>query len=260
MDPEVDPPGQVGMPARPDRSRPTSTVEDLERLELTASRETVATVLAGTVIGATLAAFVLPLLLSDLAASLLGEQPKAYWYLSRASGIVAYVLLWLSGMLGLALTTRFARLWGIGPAVASVHQFASLLGLALLAVHVLVLLGDRYTSYRLDQLLMPFAASQHEPFWVGLGQVAAYVALPVTFSFYVRRLIGVRYWRLLHYASFGVFWLSVAHGIGAGTDSATPLMATIYSGTCSSIVFLTFYRLVVAGGQYLRPSFNRAEG
>jgi predicted ferric reductase len=172
---------------------------------------------------------------------------------------VAYVLLWFSSVLGLTLSTRFARLWGTGPAVASVHQFASLLGLALLTIHVAVLLGDRFTNYQVDQLLVPFSASQHQPFWVGLGQVAAYVVLPVTFSFYARPLIGVRSWRLLHYASFGVFWLSVAHGIGAGTDSATPLMAAIYSGTCSSVVFLTFYRLVVAASRYLRPSLDAAE-
>ena len=96
------------------------------------------------------------------------------------------------------LTSRFARLWGGGPTVADLHQFSSLLALALALFHVVILLGDSYTRYRLDQLLIPFTATQHEPFWVGLGQLAFYLALIVTFSFYVRRTIGVRAWRLLH--------------------------------------------------------------
>jgi predicted ferric reductase len=220
--------------------------EDLESLEPILARDTLLILLAGTAIGAALAGFVLPSFVLDMASSLRGDEPKAYWYLSRASGVVAYVLLWLASVLGLTLTNRFARLWAGGPAIASVHQFVSLLGLALVAFHVSILLGDRYVNYRLDQLLVPFASS-YEPVWVGLGQLAGYVVLPVTFSFYVRRLIGVRCWRLIHYASFAVFFLSVAHGLGAGTDSSTPLMAAVYMATCSVTVFLTVYRVAMTG-------------
>lgn len=226
----------------------------LDTLEPAIGLDVVFIFLAGTVIGALVAVFVLPTLLPDLAQSLLGEQPKAYWYLSRSSGVVAYLLIWLSCVLGLTLTNRFARLWAGGPAVADVHQLASLIGLMLLVFHVTILLGDRYASYRIDQLLIPFTAAQHAPFWVGLGQVAAYLVVPVTLSFYVRRTIGHRTWRLLHYASFGVFWLSVAHGLGAGTDSSAPLMLAMYLVTSSSLVFLTAYRIVMAAGGRSRPT------
>ncbi|MCC7369237.1 MAG: ferric reductase-like transmembrane domain-containing protein [Chloroflexi bacterium] len=227
---------------------PLAPVTDLETLEPAVTLDAVLLLLGGAALGGILAAFILPALLPDLAASLLGEQPKAYWYLSRASGVVAYLLLWLSCVLGLSLTNRFARLWAGGPAVADLHQFASLLGLTLLVFHIVILLGDRYASYRVDQLLVPFTAVQHEPAWVGLGQVAAYILFPLTFSFYVRRQIGLRTWRLLHFSSFAVYWLSVAHGIGAGTDTGTGVMLALYIVTASSIVFLTCYRVLVAVG------------
>ena len=223
----------------------------VETLEPALGPETAVTWLAGTVVGAVVAIVVVPTLLPDLAASLLGDQPKAFWYLSRSAGIVAYLALWLSMTLGLSLTNRFARLWAGGPAVADVHLFASLLALSLVAFHVSVLLGDAYTGYRIDQLLIPFASTPYEPFWVGLGQLALYLALPVTFSFYLRRQIGLRAWRLLHYGSFAVFLLATAHGLAAGTDSDTPLMRGLYLFTGGSVVFLTCYRVLMAIGRRL---------
>jgi len=147
-------------------------------------------------------------------------------------------------VLGLALSTRSARLWGGGPAVADVHQYASLLSLALVLFHVIILLGDRYAEYRLDQLLIPFTASQHETIWVGLGQVAFYLSLPVIFSFYVRRRIGTRAWRLIHYGSFALYILTVAHGVGAGSDSHAPAIVSMYLTTGSAVLFLTCYRIL----------------
>ena len=133
-----------------------------------------------------------------------------------------------------------------GPAVADVHQFASLLALALAVFHVLILLGDGYIGYELGQLLVPFGSTPYEPFWVGLGQLGFYLALPVTFSFYVRRAIGVRAWRLIHYLSFALFVLVVAHGLGAGTDSRAPAMLGLYLVTCCSTIFLATHRALGA--------------
>jgi predicted ferric reductase len=206
-------------------------------------------VLAGVIVGSAVAVVSVPTLVPDLTVTLLGDQPKAFWYLSRSSGVVAYLALWLSAVLGLSLTNRFARLWAGGPAVADIHQFSSLLALALVLFHVVVLLGDQFTQYRIDQLLLPFTATQHEPFWVGLGQVSLYLALPVTFTFYARSLIGVRAWRAIHYLSFAVFGLAVAHGLGAGTDSVTAPLLGMYITTVCAIVFLTCYRVLTAPGR-----------
>jgi hypothetical protein len=60
-------------------------------------------------------------------------------------------------------------------------------GLALTLLHAAVLLGDEYLNYTATQLLLPFGSTPYRPLWVGLGQAAFYVLIPVTASFYTPR-------------------------------------------------------------------------
>ncbi len=181
--------------------------------------------------------------IAALSAALIG--PHSAWYLSRASAFVAYVLLWWSMLLGLAITNRMARAWPGGPTAADLHEHASLLGLGFGLLHGLVLLGDKYIGYTLPQILIPFAGAAYRPLWVGLGQIGLYLMALVTFSFYVRRWIGARAWRLIHFLSFAVFALALFHGVASGTDSGAPWVARMYLGSAVSVVALTIYRVIV---------------
>jgi predicted ferric reductase len=207
---------------------------------------TIALMLLAVAAGAIGAAVLLPAWLPGLSTSLLGPEPKAYWYLARASAFVAFGLLWLSLALGLGITSRLARLWPGGPLAFDVHQYASLLGLVLALFHALILLGDRYIGYTLTQLLVPFAGESYRPLWVGLGQIGIYLLAIVGLSFYARGLIGRRTWRALHYLSFAVFALVLAHGLASGTDSAEPWARALYWGSAASILYLTVYRVLVS--------------
>jgi predicted ferric reductase len=191
--------------------------------------------------GAGVALLMLPRWLPGLSMSMLGSEPKFYWYLSRASAIIAYILLWLSTMLGLSITGKVARLWPGGPAAFDVHQHTSLLGSAFAVFHALILLGDRYTGYTLVQVLVPFTGS-YRPLGVALGQAGLYVTAVVIGSFYVRRRIGNRTWRLIHFAGFAIFVLALLHGLVSGTDSSTAWMSAVYWISGSSVLFLTAYR------------------
>lgn len=203
-------------------------------------------VLAAAAGGAGAASVVLPAWFPALATSLLGSSPKAYWYLSRSSAFVAFGLLWLSMLLGLSLTSKLSRLWPGAPTTYDLHQFASLLGLAFAIFHAGILLGDRYVQYTLAALLVPFASAGYRPLWVGVGQVAFYLSLLVAMSFYVRRAIGQRTWRLLHFLSFLCFALALLHGITSGTDSGATPVRFLYWGAGGSVLFLTNLRLVAA--------------
>lgn len=187
-------------------------------------------------------------------AALSGSAPKAYWYTSRAAGLVGYGLVWLSVMLGLSITNRLARAWPGGPTVVDLHQFSGLLALAFITVHVLVLLGDRYIGYTIGQLLVPFASSEYRPLWVGLGQLALYVALPATLTYYLRRVIGHRAWRSLHYGTFVVFVLVTLHGLLAGTDNGNFLVLGMYGLATASVAALTVYRILHRHRAVPRPA------
>src|SRR5512132_2483555 len=100
----------------------------------------------------------LPPWLPGLSASLLGPEPKVYWYLSRSSAVAAYLLLWCSMATGLAISNRLARIWPGGPTAFDLHQYTSLLGLGFALFHALILMGDHYINYTLGQVLVPFAS------------------------------------------------------------------------------------------------------
>ena len=224
-------------------SAPSSSTE-LDQLPPAMPLSTLIIMLLAVALGAFAAAIVLPNWLPGLSQSLLGAEPKAYWYLSRTSALVAYVLLWLSMALGLIITNKLARVWPGGPTAFDLHQFASLLGLAFALFHALILMGDKYINYDLAQVLMPFNSGGYKPVWVGLGQIGFYLFAMVGLSFYMRKRLGQRRWRLIHFLSFLTFALALAHGILAGTDTTVEWVRVFYWTTGATLVFLMIYRIL----------------
>jgi predicted ferric reductase len=196
--------------------------------------------------GVLLAVFIVPSLAPELAASLFGDAPKAYWYLSRSSAVAAYVALWLSMAIGLSMTNRLAHVWPGGPTAFDLHQYLSLLGLNLSLFHALILLGDRYIQYQPLEILVPFASGSYRPLWVGIGQTGFYVLVIVALSFYVRKQLGNRLWRVVHYFSMAGYLMALSHGIRSGTDSGYPGMIALYALSGVSVLFLLIYRLLGA--------------
>ncbi len=196
-----------------------------------------------TVFAGTLAIVVaVPFMLPGLIDSIIGPAPKVFWYLARVAAIISYVLIWFSVVMGLLVTNKFARVWPGGPLAVYLHQFTALVGFAFAMFHGLVLLGDQYINFSPLQLLIPFASANYRPAWVGLGQMAFYLMIPVTFSFYMRKRIGYNVWRSLHFGSFIVYALTTVHGLLSGTDSTSPFMLGLYAATGAVVFFLTVYR------------------
>ena len=203
-------------------------------------------VAGGVIVGVLAAMAVLPLWLPGLNAATTGVQPKVFWYISRSSAFVAFVLLWASMAFGLGISNRLGRVWPGAPASFELHQLTGLLGLGFALVHALALLGDHYIGYSLDQVLVPFASSAYRPLWVGFGQIALYGTILVGLTFYVRKYIGQRAWRVIHFLSYAVFALALLHGITSGTDSGEPWAVWIYWISAGTLLFLTIYRVLAA--------------
>ncbi len=167
---------------------------------------------------------------------------QAMWYITRAAGLTAYLLLWLSTVWGLAVTSKIFDPILHRMFTYDFHQFLSLLAIGFVILHIVVLLADRYLPFSLTQILVPFSAP-YRPLWVGLGVIGLYLTLLVTVTFYIRRSIGQRAFRVIHYASFVAFLATAAHGLFAGTDSVLPATRLMYFGTTLVVVFLTAYRI-----------------
>jgi predicted ferric reductase len=188
----------------------------------------------------------LPQWLPALTSSATGSAPKVYWFLSRGSAIAAYWLLWLSVAMGIGITNKMARVWpGMLPA-GEIHQFTSLLGLAFALFHGLILTGDAYINISIVQVLIPFAAQSYRPTWVGIGQVVFYVWALIVLSFYVRKRIGKKAWRIFHYSGYLCFLGVMVHSIFSGTDTVTIWSQYIYWFSGASLLLLTVYRVLIS--------------
>lgn len=163
----------------------------------------------------------------------------AWWLSSRAAGVVAFLLIALSVLLGLAMANRLVR----GKAVAKLHEHLALAGLVAIAVHGITLLGDSWLNPGAKGLLVPFAMD-YKPFFTGLGIVGGYLAAVLGLSFYLRRRIGAKRWRKMHRATVLVYLLGVIHTLGAGTDASAPWMRAILLATGAPIVFLFLLRVL----------------
>ncbi len=203
--------------------------------------QTTLLILGSAIAGASVALLVmpywLPFLLSDV------SQQQAAWHLARSSGVIAYLLLWLSTLLGISITSRLARLWPGGPTAFDLHQFSSLFSVAFAMFHALILLGDHYIGYTLSQLALPFAATSYRPISTGWGQLGIYLGLILSLSFYVRSRIGRKAWRLIHFASFLMYVLVTVHGVLSGSD--TSILWPLYFSSITSILCLTLYRIFI---------------
>jgi sulfoxide reductase heme-binding subunit YedZ len=171
------------------------------------------------------------------------DSVQVMWYITRAAGLTAYVLLWLSTAWGLAVSSKILDLFLHRTFTYDFHQFISLLAIGFIVLHIAVLMADRYLPYTLAQVLLPFL-SPYRPLWVGIGVIGFYLTLLVTVTFYLRSRIGARTFRAIHGLSLIAYLAATVHGFFAGTDS--PLLATelIYASTFLVTVFLTSYWLI----------------
>jgi predicted ferric reductase len=174
------------------------------------------------------------------------DSVQIWWYVTRASGIIAYLLLWVSTVLGFAVTSKYLDGMVERLFTYDFHEFISLLSMAFTLVHVVVLTLDRYLPYSIVQILVPFI-SPYRPFWVGVGVIAFYVILLVTITFYLRNRIGMRAFRIIHVFSLLGYIGVTLHGYYAGTDTALPSMQILYKVTGLAVLFLTVYWLVLLG-------------
>lgn len=165
-----------------------------------------------------------------------------YWYISRSAGFTAYLLLFIAVVLGIANGTRFADRIFRRNSIFDMHRFTTILALVFATFHVFILLGDGYFHLGVKQLLVPFA-SPYRTWQVAAGVLSFYALILIVGSFYVRKYIGYRAWRGLHFATFALFAGVTLHGIMSGSDTTMPWAKFVYLSCTGIVVLLTFYRV-----------------
>lgn len=170
-------------------------------------------------------------------------NPQFWWYMSRASGIVAWLFITASVLWGLVLSTDlFARhrrpAW-----LLDLHRALGALGLITLAIHLGALVADNFVHFDLFDLVVPFA-SDWKPWQVALGVIALWGLVVVESTSLVMKRLPKRWWRGVHLSSYVTFLLASLHGTFAGTDAANPMYVITSIVTTIVTVALLCYRIV----------------
>ena len=168
---------------------------------------------------------------------------KAYWFLARAGGVTAYLLLWFATLWGVLMAGKMTKGVVDPPLAFGLHEFFPTLAMVFAAIHAAVLLGDAYIGFNLIDMLVPFQAP-YRTVWTGLGSLAFYLSVALIASFYLKRLVNRKLWRAFHYTAYLAFTLALVHGLMAGTDSTLPAVRWMYILTGASLLFATIYRIL----------------
>jgi methionine sulfoxide reductase heme-binding subunit len=171
------------------------------------------------------------------------DNVHIWWYITRAAGLMSYLLVWLSTLWGFAISSKILDPFLDRMFTYDFHEHLSLLSLGFVIIHLVVLLLDKVQPMQLAEVLIPFV-STYRPFWTGVGIIAFYLSILVTVTFYIRSWISMKTFRAIHYLSIAAYVGALFHGLYAGTDSALTWTQMMYWGTFLSTVFFCVYWLV----------------
>jgi methionine sulfoxide reductase heme-binding subunit len=170
--------------------------------------------------------------------------PSVDWYVTRASGTVALVLLTAAVVIGIA---AIARLRGPGMPrfmIDGVHRTVSLLALVLLVIHIITSVLDSFAPISIVDAFIPFVGS-YRPFWLGLGAVAFDLLLAVIITSLIRRRLGHATWRGVHWLAYACWPVAILHGFGTGSDVHQTWMLLIDIACIGAVLVAVVIRVAI---------------
>ncbi len=176
--------------------------------------------------------------------------PSVLWYATRGAGAVTLVLLTTSVVVGIAETRGWQPAGAPRFGVAIVHRTVSLLALAFLTLHIVTTLLDPFPPIGLTAAVIPFSSS-YRPLWLGLGSVAFDLLLAIALTSVVRRRLGYRAWRGVHWLAYACWPVALLHGLGTGSDANTTWMLSLTLACLAAVMVAVTGRLF---GDDVRPA------
>ena len=159
-----------------------------------------------------------------------GHGPSALWYATRGTGAMTLLLLTASVVLGVTEVRAWRPAGSPRFAIAALHRTVSLLAVALLVVHIGTTLLDPFPPIGARNAIVPFQ-TDYRPLWLGLGTIASDLLLALALTSLIRRRLGYRAWRGLHWLAYACWPVALVHGIGAGSDTRSTWMLAL-TGAC----------------------------
>lgn len=183
----------------------------------------------------------------------LGElNAKLSWYAARASGLIAWAVVTLSILWGLALSTRLIRRKGVPAWLLDLHKFLGTLSIVFVAVHVLALWADNFVYFGPRELFVPFTSSWR-PVAVAWGIAATYLLVAIQITSWTMKRLPRKLWHRVHLMSIPMFVFATVHGFSSGADNKN-LVVQWLALTGGLLVFLLVTFRTLAPRRRVRAS------
>jgi len=173
---------------------------------------------------------------------MIAVSEKLSWYISRASGIVAWYLVTASVLWGLTLSGRVVRRPGAPAWLLDLHRYLGTLTVVFTAIHLAGLVGDNYVHFGWSELFVPMASSW-QPGNVAWGIVACYLIVAIQLTSWLMRRLPRRLWHTIHMSSLPLFVAGSIHALRSGTDMGNRLLRWTGLGGCALVTVLLAVRL-----------------
>ena len=163
------------------------------------------------------------------------------WYLTRASGVVAMVLIVAAIADGLIFSgkeggRRLRPAWWM-----DLHRGLGGYALAFTGFHLLTSYGAGL-GVTLAQIVVPSAAPQFSTAFT-FGVLALYLMVITVFSSWPKRLLGRGLWHAVHLLSIPAAVLVALHGYQLGTDAPAPWYLAVMVALAALVTYPLFLRL-----------------
>lgn len=175
-------------------------------------------------------------------------NPQFWWFLSRASGIVAWGLLCATIVWGVLLSTRLLRPVDRPAWLLDLHKWFAALSVIGVAVHLAGLVADSYVEFGWRELAVPMA-SEWQPGPVAWGVIATYLLIAVQLTSLAMRKLPRPFWRAIHLTSYAMFFMASVHSFAAGTDASNYYFLIFGVMIITLTVSVTVVRVIFATRQ-----------
>ena len=148
------------------------------------------------------------------------------WYAIRATGIVAYLLLYLAVLMGLFSAVLQKKRKKKVNNILHLHEVLSDWSLIMTGGHLGILLIDAYMKFSWSDIVIPFSGS-YETISMGLGSIATYFLILTTITSKFRKKIGYQRWQKLHALNPILYIPVTLHGLMSGSDFPGTVLAAV---------------------------------
>jgi len=151
---------------------------------------------------------------------------QTLWFVARGSGIVSLLMVTASVCFGLLTVSRFwhetwPRFFNL-----EMHRRVSLLAIAFNLVHITTAVLDPFAKLGWSSALVPLI-STYRPIPVAMGVVSMYLFIALIITGLLRSRMPQGLWRAIHWTSYAMWPLALAHSFLAGSDAGSLWMLAI---------------------------------